>query len=246
MGGDLGGIARGLAPTTRAGGKPQRRRHRQPVAPVGRKRGCAKGEADAVGYDASKKVKGRKVHALVDTEGLPLRVVVHSAGIQDRDGAALVLIASASVASTGSNWSGPTAATTLAKSNSLSPSSRRCASRLSNAPTTVQDLSSCRAAGSSNGPFPGSAAIAASPRTTRTSPTRSRPSSRSPASSTPSGGSRACRLLSQALSLRACSRPCSAIELAHKLLRPVFGDQPPDIVQQLRNNQVARGRDFMR
>jgi len=36
-------------------------------------------------------VKGRKVHALVDTEGLPLRVVVHSAGIQDRDGAALVL-----------------------------------------------------------------------------------------------------------------------------------------------------------
>ena len=35
-------------------------------------------------------VKGRKVHALVDTEGLPLRVVVHSAAIQDRDGAALV------------------------------------------------------------------------------------------------------------------------------------------------------------
>ena len=60
------------------------------VAQVGRKRGCAKGEADAVGYDAGKKVKGRKIHALVDTEGLPLRVVVHSAAIQDRDGAALV------------------------------------------------------------------------------------------------------------------------------------------------------------
>jgi transposase len=44
-----------------------------------------------VGYDAGKKVKGRKVHALVDTEGLPLRVVVHSAAIQDREGAALVL-----------------------------------------------------------------------------------------------------------------------------------------------------------
>jgi transposase len=43
-----------------------------------------------VGYDAGKKVKGRKIHALVDTEGLPLRVVVHSAAIQDRDGAALV------------------------------------------------------------------------------------------------------------------------------------------------------------
>jgi transposase len=44
-----------------------------------------------VGYDAGKRVKGRKLHALVDTEGLPMRVVVHSAAIQDRDGAALVL-----------------------------------------------------------------------------------------------------------------------------------------------------------
>ena len=43
-----------------------------------------------MGYDAGKKVKGRKVHVLVDTEGLPLRVVVYSAAIQDRDGAALV------------------------------------------------------------------------------------------------------------------------------------------------------------
>jgi transposase len=44
-----------------------------------------------VGYDAGKKVKGRKIHALVDTLGLPMRVVIHSAGLQDRDGAALVL-----------------------------------------------------------------------------------------------------------------------------------------------------------
>lgn len=36
-------------------------------------------------------MKGRKIHALVDTEGLPMRVVVHSAAIQDRDGAGLVL-----------------------------------------------------------------------------------------------------------------------------------------------------------
>ena len=35
-------------------------------------------------------MKGRKIHALVDTLGLPLRVIVHSAAIQDRDGAALV------------------------------------------------------------------------------------------------------------------------------------------------------------
>ena len=36
-------------------------------------------------------MKGRKIHALVDTQGLPLRVVIHSAGVQDRDGAAFVL-----------------------------------------------------------------------------------------------------------------------------------------------------------
>lgn len=43
------------------------------------------------GYDAGKKVNGRKRHILVDTMGLILMVVVHSAGVQDRDGAKLVL-----------------------------------------------------------------------------------------------------------------------------------------------------------
>lgn len=43
------------------------------------------------GYDAGKKVKGRKRHLLVDTLGLLLIVVVHSASTQDRDGAKLVL-----------------------------------------------------------------------------------------------------------------------------------------------------------
>lgn len=36
-------------------------------------------------------MKGRKRHLLVDTMGLILAVVVHSAGIQDRDGAKLVI-----------------------------------------------------------------------------------------------------------------------------------------------------------
>ena len=38
------------------------------------------------GYDAGKRVKGRKRHILVDTLGLLLMVVVHTADIQDRDG----------------------------------------------------------------------------------------------------------------------------------------------------------------
>ncbi len=43
------------------------------------------------GYDSGKKVKGRKRHLLVDTEGLVLRAVVHPANIMDRDGVKLVL-----------------------------------------------------------------------------------------------------------------------------------------------------------
>ena len=42
---------------------------------------------DPSGYDAGKKIKGRKRHILVDTLGLLLNVVVHPADIQDRDGA---------------------------------------------------------------------------------------------------------------------------------------------------------------
>lgn len=43
------------------------------------------------GYDAGKKIKGRKRHLLVDTLGLLLSVVVHRADLQDRDGAKLLL-----------------------------------------------------------------------------------------------------------------------------------------------------------
>jgi len=43
-----------------------------------------------VGYDAGKKVKGRKRHIVVDTLGHLIEVVVHAASIQDRDGAKLV------------------------------------------------------------------------------------------------------------------------------------------------------------
>jgi putative transposase len=45
------------------------------------------------GYDAGKKVKGRKRHILTDTEGFLVGAVVHTADIQDRDGAVDVLAA---------------------------------------------------------------------------------------------------------------------------------------------------------
>jgi len=43
------------------------------------------------GYDGAKKLSGRKRHLLVDTLGLLLKVVVHAANIQDREGAKLLL-----------------------------------------------------------------------------------------------------------------------------------------------------------
>ena len=43
------------------------------------------------GYDAGKKVTGRKRHIAVDTLGLILAVVVHVADLQDQDGARLLL-----------------------------------------------------------------------------------------------------------------------------------------------------------
>jgi putative transposase len=43
------------------------------------------------GYDGGKQIKGRKRHILVDTEGLLLKVKVHSARTFDRDGIKLLL-----------------------------------------------------------------------------------------------------------------------------------------------------------
>jgi putative transposase len=46
---------------------------------------------EARGYDGGKKVRGRKRHILVDTEGFVLKVRVHSAKIPDKDGLRLLL-----------------------------------------------------------------------------------------------------------------------------------------------------------
>ena len=64
--------------------EPDRRDHRQPNRQGGSKRGSP---LDPQGYDAGKKVTGRKRHILVDTLGLLLGVSVLPANIQDRDGA---------------------------------------------------------------------------------------------------------------------------------------------------------------
>ena len=57
-----------------------RRDHRQSEREERRKRGVS---IDPHGFDAGKKIKGKKRHILVDTRGLLLIAIVHSAGIQD-------------------------------------------------------------------------------------------------------------------------------------------------------------------
>jgi putative transposase len=49
------------------------------------------GGGEQRGYDGNKKVRGRKRHLLVDTEGLLLKVKVHSAKVPDQDGLRLLL-----------------------------------------------------------------------------------------------------------------------------------------------------------
>ena len=46
---------------------------------------------DPAGYDAGKKIMGKKRHILVDTQGLLMQAIVHAADIQDRDGGAVLM-----------------------------------------------------------------------------------------------------------------------------------------------------------
>ena len=63
------------------------------------------------GYDAGKKIKGRKRHALVDTDGRGLVLEAHPASIQDRDGGGPLLCEPHAARFRSSRRSLPTAAT---------------------------------------------------------------------------------------------------------------------------------------
>ncbi len=72
----------------RARAEPNRRHHRQPDRERRRKRGA---RIDPSGYDAGKKIKGRKRHILVDTQGLLMAAIIHPANLHDRDGGLLLM-----------------------------------------------------------------------------------------------------------------------------------------------------------
>jgi transposase len=64
--------------------------HRQPE---GEERGKRGDSIDPSGFDAGKRVTGKKRHLLVDTLGLLLHALVHPANVQDRDGGIMLLSA---------------------------------------------------------------------------------------------------------------------------------------------------------
>jgi hypothetical protein len=64
------------------------------------KRSCLSASIDPPGYDAGKKIKGKKRHILVDTTGLLMHGIVHATDIQDRDGGGLVMTALFGLAAT--------------------------------------------------------------------------------------------------------------------------------------------------
>ena len=87
------------------------------------------------GYDAGKKVLGRKRHAMVDTDGRPLVLQVHPASVQDRDGAVPLLNAHAAASPLSSlplltPPTPPSASPTPPASPSRSSASRRIRSAL--------------------------------------------------------------------------------------------------------------------
>ena len=74
--------------TGRTRGKSDNGDHRQPKRQeCGTRGGCI----DPSGFDAGKKINGKKRHVLVDTQGLLLCAIVHAADVQDRDGGVMLM-----------------------------------------------------------------------------------------------------------------------------------------------------------
>lgn len=154
------------------------------------------------GYDAGKKINGRKRHILVDTCGFLIGLVVHRADVQDRDGAPWLI---ASIRHS-HPWlrhvfaDGGYAGKKLASALAASASGR---SRSSNVAIKPRASSFCRAAGWSSVASPGSAAAAVWPRTSKRPSHPPKPGSCSPASASSPAASqdleRAHSILSQTL-----------------------------------------------
>jgi hypothetical protein len=158
-----------------ARGQPLDGDHRQPERQGGSKRGST---LDPQGFDAGKKVTGRKRHILVDTLGLLL------ASPSTRPICRIATVRETCCARRGdpfrsSNASLPTPDTRGQRWPRWSPRPACGACRSSSAAMPIAS-SSCPSDGSSSVLLPGSAATAAWPATSSVTPEPSRPSSASP------------------------------------------------------------------
>ncbi len=124
------------------------------------------------GYDGGKKIKGRKRHAMVDTDGRALKLQAHAADVQDRDGAGPLLQASrprwpfVEVAFADAGYQGTRVA-------AASPIRVEIVRKLEG----QVDFTVHQALGGSSDSSPGSIETAASPRTSRQPSRPRRPSS---------------------------------------------------------------------
>ena len=133
------------------------------------------------GFDAGKKINGRKRHIVVDTQGHLVGVVVHAANIQDRDGAPLVLASIRTLypwlrhVFADAGYAGDKLKDALAGQGDW-------VIEIVKLQTLPKDLSSSRGDGSSSALSPGSAVADASPRTSRPRSKALRPASTLPIS----------------------------------------------------------------
>ena len=136
------------------------------------------------GYDAAKKIKGRKRHIVTDTGDLLVGAEVHPADVQDRDGAKLVIEAVHQLFP----WlRHPTASTTAPICVTPSPNSATGPSRSSSAPLMLPAFNCCHAVGWSNEPSLGSIETAAWQRISRLRSRAPKPGFTSPPCSSSSG-----------------------------------------------------------
>ena len=118
------------------------------------------------GYDAGKKMKGRKRHIITDTGGLLVGAEVHPADVQDRDGAELVIEAVHQLFP----WLRHVFADSVYAGDKLRDALANSAagpSRSSSAPLRPPAFNYCPVDGWSNEPSPGSIETAAWQRTSR-------------------------------------------------------------------------------
>ena len=160
---------------------------RQAIGQIGGQTG---GKDNQAGYAAGKEAKGRKIHALVDSEGLPIRGRRrYRRHPGPRRGRAHPRQATRRFRWLGLTWTG--GGCNAWQVEALKLRWQRCRSRAwSSLSGTMSRRASwsCRGAGWSSAPSAGSDETGVSPRTSRTLPKPRQPSLPSPPSSLPSGG----------------------------------------------------------